>query len=157
MTGDVTINNYDAFTRWGVNLEDGALSALMTPAPMKEFIESKSRVAHGKKIITKAPKVDAREVTLPFHIMAKTKEEFFDKYNLFCEEVLKPGAFTLKTKYQPQRTKIVGGVAQTIPEVVYHLVYLSCTQFSQYDQRLGRFSLKVAEPDPTNRVAAVTT
>lgn len=152
MIGDVTINNYDAYTRYGLNIEDGGLSALMTPAPMKEFIECKSRVANGKKIITKAPKVDAREVTLPFHIIAKSREEFFDKYNLFCDEVLKNGAFTLKTKFQPERTKIVNGVAVIIPEVVYHLVYVSCTQFSQYDQRLGRFSLKVSEPDPTNRV-----
>ena len=60
MTGDVTINNADAFERYGINLEDGALSTLMTPPPMKEFIESKSRMKHGKTVIAKAPKYDAR-------------------------------------------------------------------------------------------------
>ena len=137
MTGDVTINNADAYERYGINLEDGALSTLMTPAPMKEFIESKSRVRHGKNIITKAPKYDAREITLPFHLIAKSKTEFFTKYQLFCDEVLSNGKFELKTKYQPN--------------VVYRLVYLSCTQFRQFVRELAVFSLKVSEPDPTDR------
>ena len=137
MIGDVTINNADAFERYGINLEDGALSTLMTPAPMKEFIESKCRVVHGKKIITKAPKYDAREITLPFHLIAKSKSEFFTKYQLFCDEVLAKGKFELKTKYQPN--------------VVYRLVYLSCTQFRQFIREMATFALKVSEPDPTDR------
>jgi hypothetical protein len=151
MTGDVTINNTDAYTRYGINFEDGALSALMTPAPNKQFIESKSRVAHGKSVITKNPKVDVREIVLPFHIVAKTKEEFFEKYDLFCEEVLEPGAFTLKSKYQPARSKIVNGVMQTRPQVVYHLIYKSCQQFKQYQREMAVFHLKVEEPNPKNR------
>lgn len=137
MTGDVTINNADAFERYGINLEDGALSTLMTPPPMKEFIESKSRMKHGKTVIAKAPKYDAREITLPFHLIAKSKEEFFQKYNLFCEEVLAQGKFELKTRYQPN--------------VVYRLVYVSCTQFRQFIREMAVFSLKVSEPDPTDR------
>lgn len=155
MVGDVTINingnDYDAFTRWGINLEDGAISALMTPAPMKDFIENRSRKAHGKQVITKLPRYAERELTLPFHIIAKTKEEFFYKYNLFCNEVLSQGAFTLKTKYQPQMTLSVGGETKTIPEVVYHLIYISCTQFREFISEMAVFSLKVSEPDPTNR------
>lgn len=137
MKGDVTINNADAFERYGINLEDGALSTLMTPAPMKEFIEVKSRVRHGKNIITKEPKYDSREITLPFHIISKSKSEFFQKYNLFCDEVLAKGKFEIKTKYQPN--------------VVYRLVYISCTQFRQFIQEMAVFSLKVSEPDPTDR------
>ena len=135
MIGDVTINNADAFERYGINLEDGALSTLMTPAPMKEFIESKCRVMHGKKIITKEPKYDAREITLPFHLIAKSK--LLLNHKLFSDEVLDTGKFELKTKYQPN--------------VVYRLVYLSCTQFRQFIREMATFALKVSEPDPTDR------
>lgn len=137
MIGDIKINNADAFGRYGINLEDGALSTLMTPAPLKEFIESKSRVRHGKSVIAKEPKYDSREITLPFHLIAKDRDEFFQKYNLFCDEVLAKGKFELRTKYQPG--------------VVYRLVYLSCTQFSQFAQEMAVFALKVEEPNPTDR------
>ncbi len=138
MTGDVWINGKDAFTQYGINLEDGALSALMTPAPMKDYIEGKSRMRNGKTVIAN-PRYDSREITLPFHLIAADKTEFFGKYSLFCSEVLAGGTFTLKTKYQSG--------------VVYRLVYLSCSQFSQYCQSLAKFSLKVEEPDPTDRDA----
>lgn len=137
MTGDVTINGYDAFTRYGVNLEDGALSTLMTPAPMKDFVEGKSRARHGKSVIVNNAKYDSREMTLPFHLIAVSKDAFFEKYALFCSEVLSKGKFELKTRYQS--------------DVVYRLVYISCSQFSQYGQSLAKFSLKVEEPDPTDR------
>ena len=137
MKGDVKINTYDAYERYGINLEDGAISTLMTPAPMKEYIESKSRLRHGKTIVTTLSKYDSREITLPFHLIAKSKAEFFEKYNLFCSEVLANGKFELSTKYQSG--------------IVYRLVYVSCTQFSQYNRELAVFSLKVEEPDPTDR------
>ena len=137
MFGDVTINNADAFERYGINLEDGALSALMTPPPMKEFIESRSRLKHGKTVIAKVTKYDDREITLPFHLIAKSKTEVRTKYNLFCKEVLAKGKFEIKTKYQPN--------------VVYRLVYISCTQFRQFIQGMAVLSLKVSEPDPTDR------
>lgn len=161
MTGDVFISIVpgvwkDAFTEWGVNLEDGALSALMTPPPMKEFIESKSRLLHGKSVITKAPRYDSRDITLPFHIVARSRNEFFLKYNKFCDDVLSNGSFSLKTKYQPAISMTVDGSPVAIPEVVYHLVYLSCTQFSQFQQQLAKFTLKVCEPNPADRTESVT-
>jgi len=137
MNGDLTINGVDAFERYGLNLEDGALSTLMTPAPLKDFIESISRLKHGKTVIPKNPKYDSREITLPFHIVASTKDEFFEKYQKFCSEVLANGKFEIETRYQPG--------------VVYRLVYLNCTQFRQFQQEMAVFSLKVSEPDPTDR------
>ena len=52
-------------------------------------------------------------------------------------KVLAKGKFEIKTKYQPN--------------VVYRLVYLSCTQYRQFMQEMAVFSLKVSEPDPTDR------
>lgn len=137
MIGDLKINGKDAFERYGINIEDGALCSLITPPPMKEFVESTSRVRHGKSVIVKSPKYDSREITLPFHLIAKSQADFFQKYDLFCSEVLSQGKFELQTKFQTG--------------VVYRLVYLSCTQLRQFRQELAVFSLKVEEPDPTNR------
>ena len=43
MIGWCTIYGKDAFGSWGIVLDSTALSALMTPAPNKDFIENKSR------------------------------------------------------------------------------------------------------------------
>lgn len=137
MTGDVTINNNDAFDTWGINFEDGALSALMTPAPNKDYVESKSRLQAGKTVFTQNAKVDSRELQLPFHIVAKSKAEFFEKYNNFCNDVLAYGSFTLASRWQQG--------------VKYHLVYNSCSQFTQFGGVMALFVLRVTEPNPTNR------
>lgn len=136
MSGDLTINGTDAYTAWGLSFEDGALSALMTPAPQKELIQNKSRLAHGKSVITTNAKVDEREISLPFHIVASSRSDFFTKYNSFCG-VLAGGVLNISSRYQSG--------------VVYHCIYLSCTQFGQYDRSMAKFVLKVCEPDPTNR------
>ena len=153
--GDILINGEDAI-KWGLNLEEGALSALMTPPPMKDFIESRSRLQSGSRVITKSPRYDSRTISLPFHIVAKTKEDFFNKYAAFCDDVLSKGAFTLETRYQQRRTIIDNGKEITIPPVVYHLVYVSCTQFSQYQREMAKFTLKVIEPNPNDRVGKQT-
>ncbi len=143
MTGDVTINGYDAFTRWGINLEDGALSALMTPPPLKEFVENTSRLEHGKRVIATNPKYAERELTLPFHIIASSKSDFLGKYGLFCTDVLSKGTICLSTRYQTG--------------VYYNLIYVSCTQFRQFQQEMAVFSLKVIEPNPYVRTSSTPT
>ena len=137
MKGDVTINGKDAYTEWGINLEDGALSALMTPPPMKDYIESSSRLKHGTRILPENARCDAREITLPFHIIAPDRAAFFENYKKFCNDVLLKGVMEITTKYDKN--------------VCYRLVYLSCTQFTQYVREMAIFSLKVKEPNPTNR------
>lgn len=47
---------------------DNFLDSLGASVPMKEFIENKSRLEHGKRIITTNPKLDEREITLAFTI-----------------------------------------------------------------------------------------
>lgn len=134
--GEFYINEKDAYTTWGISMDTTSLSALMTPPPMKDFIENKSRLEHGKRVITTNAKVDERSITLTFNLTAKTKENFFSNYNDFCEE-LKTGNINIRTKYQP--------------DVIYRMVYISCQQFKQFMQGIGKFSLRLVEPDPTNR------
>ena len=96
--GELFINNKDAYDSWGISMDTSSLSALMTPSPNKEFIENKSRLEHGKRIITSNPKIDERNLILTIHLTAKDEEEFFEKYNNFCKE-LATGILNIRTKY----------------------------------------------------------
>ena len=136
--GELFINNKDSYDSWGISMDTSSLSALMTPAPNKEFIENKSRLEHGKRIITANPKMDERNLTLTIHLTAKDEDDFFEKYNNFCKE-LATGILNIRTKYQPN--------------IMYRTVYLSCNQFTQFVRGIAKFSLKLVEynPSPENR------
>lgn len=136
MTGELFINGKDAYTTWGISMEGTSLSALMTPAPMKAFVESSSRLEHGKRVITSNPKVDERNITLEIHLTAKNEDDFFSKYINFCNE-LATGVLNIRTKYQPN--------------TIYRTIYLSCSQFSQFMRGIAKFSLKLCEPNPAKR------
>ena len=136
MIGELFINNKDAYLEWGVSMDDTSLSALMTPAPNKELIENASRLNHGKSVITDGAKKDERNLTLQLNLTAPDKDAFFERYESFCEE-LDSGVLEIRTKYQPT--------------TLYRTIYLSCSQFSQFMQGIGKFVLKLNEPDPTNR------
>ncbi len=60
---ELLINGENAYTTWGVRMGDGFLDVLGASAPMKEFIENKCRMEHGKRVIINNPKVDEREIT----------------------------------------------------------------------------------------------
>lgn len=136
MTGELHINGKDAYTTWGISMDDTALSTLMTPAPNKDFIENKSRMEHGKQVICSNAKIADRSLTLPINLTAQDEAQFFARYALFCEE-LATGVLNIKTKYQPN--------------VTYKTIYLSCSQFSQFMRGIGKFSLKLNEPNPKDR------
>lgn len=136
MIGELFINGKDAYTEWGISMDDTSLSALMTPAPNKGFIENKSRLEHGKRVIASNPKKDERNLTLQLNLTAPDKDAFFARYDSFCNE-LDSGILEIRTKYQPS--------------IVYRTEYLSCQQFSQFMQGIGKFVLKLNEPNPMNR------
>ena len=130
-SGEFYINGKDCYTTWGISMDTSSLSALMTPPPLKEFIENKSRLEHGKRVLT-----SKRNITLTFNLTAKTEEEFFSRYNSFCEE-LETGVINIKTKYQPN--------------ITYKTIYISCNQFTQFMRGIARFSLKLVEYNPADR------
>lgn len=148
--GQLTINKKDAYTEWGLSMDSSALSALMTPAPIKSLIENNSRLEHGKEVITSYTKtdsdgtktevnivkVDARDVTTSFNITAKNEAEFLQRYYSFCSE-LEKGTLDISTSF--------------LPDVVFHTIYVSCTQFSEFALGMGKYILKLIEPNPKNR------
>lgn len=137
LKGQLYINGKDAYLTWGIFLDETALSALMTPAPNKEFISNKYRSKDGKSVIKHNPRLDEREITLPFNMTAKDSDTFLMNYARFCEEVLAKGGLVIRTRFQPN--------------VWYRCIYLSCTQFSQCIREMAKFSLKLNEPDPSDR------
>ena len=136
MTGDLFINNKDAYTEWGVGLENGGLSNLMTPPPSKAYIENSSRLLDGKQILPAPIKLKDRDVSLTFHLVASGYEDFTLRLESFMSE-LRSGTIELRTKYQPG--------------IIYRLYYQSSTQFSQIRGCLGKFIIKFNEPDPSHR------
>lgn len=130
------INGLDAYTTWGITMDTQSLSALMTPPALKERVESQSRLDHGSRLVGAAPRLAARQLTLTLNLTARTEEQFFARYASFCRE-LATGRLTLRTAYQRG--------------VTYRTAYVSCTQFTQFMRGMAKFSLKLTEPDPTDR------
>lgn len=134
--GQLKINGKDAFLSWGISMDDTSLSALMTPPAVKPYINNDDRTKHGKEYLTAPVYVDSRDLTLQLNLTAKDEEQFFARYIAFCEVLVK-GVLDIETSFQ------VG--------VVYHCLYQSCSQFSQFMRGIGKFVLKVTEMNPNNR------
>lgn len=134
--GELFINGKDAYTTWGVMMDTESLSLLMTPSGVKDFVSNASRRQHGSRYIIKDPKVTERKLNLTLQLVAKNEEEFFEKYDSFCEE-LETGYVEFRTKYQPTK--------------VYRCVYNNCTPFTQFVREMAKFTLKITEPNPKDR------
>lgn len=142
MKGNLKINGKDARVTWGVSLADGSVSALLAPAPVKQMITNTSRLRNGKTVIRSSSdyrslkKLADRDVSLIFNFRSKDYSDLIAKLNSLIEELLS-GETVLETSY--------------LPEMAFHLDYISCTQFSQLRGQLSKFIMKFNEPDPTNR------
>ena len=134
--GQLYINGYDAYTRWGMSMDSSALSALMTPSANKENLHTSSRTANGQKVSRSVMRVAPRQLTVIFQICAKTEAQFFAYYESFCKELAK-GYLYVETEFQPN--------------VCYRFEYNGCNQFSQFMRGIGKFTLKLTENDPTDR------
>lgn len=135
---DLLINGRDAFQVWGVRMGDNFLDSLGASVPMKEFIENKSRLEHGKRIITTNPKLDEREITLAFTIEGNSQSDYQTKKKAFFEELYK------------------GVIDIQIPannSDIYHLIYLgkSVTYAQSLERTFGKISAKFCEPNPAVR------
>ena len=128
---ELIINGREALKEWGVRMGDNFLDVLGAPVPLKEFIENKSRLEHGKQVLMDNPKLDERELTLVFTVEAKK--------TAFYEELYK------------------GKIDIQIPENnsdIYHLLYLgkSVSYAQSLDRTFGKISAKFCEYNPSNRV-----
>lgn len=132
------INGKDARKTWGIVTTQNTLSALLAPAPMKERPTFNSRLEDGSRIDNSDPKTAQRQLNLEIQMTARTPEEFYVRHEAFCEE-LEKGAFDLSTTDRP--------------DVVYHLLYDSCPQYTQFCRGMATLALKCTEPNPKDREA----
>ena len=135
---ELIINNKDALKEWGVRMGNSFFDVLGAPVSLKEFIENKSRLEHGKRIITTNPKLDEREITLAFTIEGNSQSDYQTKKKAFFEELYK------------------GVIDIQIPannSDIYHLIYLgkSVTYAQSLDRTIGKVSAKFCEPNPASR------
>lgn len=138
MINELIINGKDAYTTWGVRMGDGFLDAIGSSAPMKEFIENKSRLEHGKRVIVSNPKLDEREITLSFTIEGNSQSDYQTKKKNFFDELYKG---TINIQVPANNSD------------VYHLIYLgkSVTYAQGIDRTFGKISSKFCEPNPNLR------
>lgn len=145
----------DMYDGYGVSLSEKSLSLLMTPAPNKDAIENKSRLEHGKRVVRKHKyvKKDERNVDLEMHVTATNKTEFWRRYNGFCQDWLDWGFFDIAVshfKSDAGAPVTVGGIDYGTLSV-FRMTYKSCTQFSEFQQQMAKYTLRLNEPDPSNR------
>ena len=136
MKNDLLINGKDAYTFWGVRMGEGFLDVLGASSPMKEFIENKSRLEHGKRVIINDPKIDEREITLSFTIEGNSQSDYQAKKKAFFEELYK-GVVDIQVPANSNE--------------IYHLIYLgkSVAYAQSLDQTFGKISAKFTEPNPS--------
>lgn len=138
MTGELYINDKDAWTEWGVSMGDGFIDALDAPLQMKDYIENESRLEDGKHVDTDKAKVASRDITLQFTIMGSSESDYRAKKKSFQAE-LQLGKFTVRVP--------------TLGSDIFHLIYTgkSISYGLSLNRRFGHFSTKVTEPNPTKR------
>ena len=135
---DLLRNTQDAYTTWGVRMGEGFLDVLGASSPMKEFIENKSRLEHGKRVIINDPKIDEREITLSFTIEGNSQSDYQAKKKAFFEELYK-GVVDIQVPANSNE--------------IYHLIYLgkSVAYAQSLNRTFGKISAKFNEPNPANR------
>ncbi len=136
MTGDLLINDKDAWNVFGVNMGDGFIENILLPAGNKDYIENESRKEHGKRVLYTNAKLSDRDVTLTFNIHGISRSDYLQKYNSFVEELQK------------------GKVIITVPVLnkKFTLSYQKSTSFAiGASMTSSKLSVKFNEPNPSKR------
>lgn len=136
---ELTINSYNARTKWGIVANTKLMAALLAPPAVKDPIQSESRLEHGTRTIIPqgSVKLAKRDITLEVGLTAPSLTEFYTRYKSFIEELTSGWLKIASPKF--------------LPGVIFNCRYVSCTQFTNYNGRIAKFILKLEEPNPNNR------
>lgn len=134
----IHINDKNARKEWGILTTGNTLSSLLAPASLKDRVTNESRLEHGSRTDNSNPKVTARELNLEIQMIADNEAQFYTRHESFCAE-LEKGTIDM---YLSDR-----------PTVVYHFIYNSCSQYTQFRRGMATLSLKLTEPNPKDRTA----
>lgn len=138
MTGDLFINNVDAYLVWGVNMNSGFISALLAPSANKELIENESRLEHGKRVIVEDEAIqESRTLTLTFHILGTNAQDYLSKHEDFVNTI---------------RTGVIKLKVPALGDRIFKLIYKKSISFD-INRRLNsaKISVSFEEINPTDR------
>lgn len=139
----------DAYNTWGLSLEDEGLSRLITPRPHKSPVTNKNVTASGAYVIANTiGKEDERTISVPMHITARTKADFWTQYEAFCADVLARGTVYVKVVLHP--------TAQTTKELTWTLVYQDAQNFTEFIQEMAKFDVVFYESNYTPEIVQGT-
>ena len=136
----ITINGTNINTL-GVSLEKGSYSALLLPAPLKDFVENNDPTKNGTEVLTHKKdgtplaRIAERDITLTFLIVGDNKADFMAKYAAFTA-LLHDGDIDL----------YVSDLDRT-----FHLIYSGATQYDNFRLKACKLAVKFREPNPANR------
>lgn len=136
----ITINGTNINTL-GVSLEKGSYSALLLPAPLKDFVENNDPTKNGTEVLThkkdgtSLARIAERDITLTFLIVGDNKADFMAKYASFTS-LLHDGDIDL----------YVSDLDRT-----FHLIYSGATQYDNFRLKACKLAVKFREPNPANR------
>lgn len=135
MTGDLYINGSDAWSGFRICMGDGFLDEIGKLAPAKSYIENKSRLENGKRVLFNNVLLDSRELTLKFVIIADTQAIFQIRKKMF-ENILKGGLVTINVP------------AENTGDI--KLKYINCASYARKNNSCI-ISVKFEEFNPANR------
>lgn len=136
----ITINGTN-ISSLGVSLEKGSYAALLTPAPLKDFVENNDPTKDGTEVLTQKKdgtplaRIAERDVTLTFLIVGDSQSDFMAKYAQFVG-ILQSGNISL----------YIADLGRT-----FSLIYRSSTQYDNYRLKACKLAVKFREPNPANR------
>lgn len=137
MKGQAYINGNDIWLSYSAALVKGAYEALLTPAPMKDYISSSNRMKDGVSYVvdTTSRKTDKRSVSFSIFIQGSSINDYLSKYSALMSELTK-GVILLKV---------------TTLKTIYKLVYIESSKYGDYGVKAGKFTFKFDEPNISER------
>lgn len=139
MTGELIINDKDAWTTWSARLTDESFSNLETHAPMKSYAKNNARSQHGQQVFATNPRVDARTVILTFSITCQSMDDFLLKKRALENELTK-GIIDLKVFPLKLGYKLLIDEDSTF------------TLTAGTSLRSGKLVIRFTEPNPKDRI-----
>ena len=139
-TGQLYINDRDAWLTWGVYLVGDSIDNLLLPAAPKPYTENNFRSQHGKQMFIVNPKKEAREVSVEFCIQADTRANYLTAYEAFVEALTGLVVFRLP-EFNKEYSLVVSG-------------FLNLGYYGKFGKLSVRFTEPFSAPVIFNALAA---
>ena len=132
-TGQLYINDQDAWLTWGVFMVGDSIDNLLLPPPPKPYVENNFRSQDGKQVFIIDTKKEARDVQVEFCILANSRTEYLQAYKSFVN-VLSDGMVTLRVPMLDEVYRLTVGS------------YLSLGYHGRFGKLAVRFDESFTEP-----------